>query len=135
MWKGVFIIIVFLFSVDGKAQDQYKVNASVLNVRSLPSTQGAKKGVLYKDAIVDVYEFSKDSSWAHIRSNSLNGWVYRKYLEPITPIETVIETSNQQDIETQIINFIEKYYYIPKNEMCSFVNPNVQIFPQLPKRS
>ena len=45
IWNRLFLVtIAFLFFVRGNAQQQYKVKASSLNVRSSPSKKGVKTG-------------------------------------------------------------------------------------------
>ncbi len=85
--RWLLVLIAPLFFVYGSAQQQYKVNASSLNVRSSPGKQGAKTGRLDRNEVVHVYEVSEDSAWAHIRVNSLNGWVSMDYLEPVGTTE------------------------------------------------
>ena len=89
MWNRYFVILIMMMLLlNGNAQQhnksqEYKVNASSLNVRSAPSKQSVKKGKLERGDTVTVYEVSEDSCWAHVRFHSNNGWVSMKYLEPV----------------------------------------------------
>ena len=62
----------------------------------------------------------------------------QKSLDLQDRIPEVVQKMMQKEYE--ILASAARYYnldriYIPKNEMCNFVNPNVQIFPQFLKRS
>lgn len=92
IWNRLFLVtIAFLFFVSGNAQQQYKVKASSLNVRSSPSKQGVKIGRLDRNEVVYVYEMSEDSAWAYIRINALNGWVSMEYLDPVASVESLAD--------------------------------------------
>jgi N-acetylmuramoyl-L-alanine amidase len=54
------------------------VTASSLNIRKTPSTQGARVGILKKNAIVTVVK--EQGNWSQIETNGLKGWVHSKYL-------------------------------------------------------
>ena len=117
------LVVLLLLFVNANAQQhnkpkQYKVNASSLNVRSAPNTQGVKKGKLERGDTVTVYEVSGDSSWAHVRYHSYNGWVSMKYLQPVEQAASVSDNilPKQNEIARQMLIFIyeqhEKIYWI-----------------------
>ena len=112
IWNRLFLTtITFLFFVSGNAQQQYKVNASSLNVRSSPSKKGVKTGRIDGGEVVNVYEMSKDSSWAYIRINSLSGWVSTAYLEPVATEDAAMAgfLSKKEVIAKKIMDFLYEY--------------------------
>lgn len=62
----------------------FKVTASSLNVRQVPSLDGAILGALAKDKIVEYLDTSQDQKWLKVSSGTLVGWSSRKYLAPFT---------------------------------------------------
>lgn len=87
----------------------YTVTASSLNVRSTPSTSGAKVGVLPNGAQVTVT--SANGSWAAVSYNGISGYCSMDYLKQnaaqttapaettTTTAETTTTTASQQDTE------------------------------------
>jgi hypothetical protein len=57
------------------------VIAAALNVRSIPSTQGAIVDVLNKDEVVDWLETKTDGKWYKIQKGTLIGWSSASYLQ------------------------------------------------------
>jgi lysozyme family protein len=57
------------------------VTADALNVRSIPSTQGDKLGVLHRDEVVEWLETQADGKWHKVQKGTLIGWSSASYLE------------------------------------------------------
>ncbi len=71
----------FLEETDQPAnKNEYRVTASVLNVRSEPSIEGDPIGILKKNQKVPAGEKSGDGRWMKIELNELTGWSSLKYL-------------------------------------------------------
>ena len=83
----------------GYAQSEYKVTANSLNVRSEASTNASKLGGLTKGQTVLV--FSIDGDWAIIDYKDQFGYVSKQYIEPVQPIQPVVETSDTPSLDTE----------------------------------
>ena len=64
---------------------QYRVTASSLNVRRMPSPQEAIIGTLSQDDIGDYLETSGDQKWLKVQKDDLIGWSSQKYLVEFDP--------------------------------------------------
>ena len=83
----------------------YQVTASVLNVRSTPSTSGAKVGVLPNGAQVTVT--SANGSWAAVSYNGISGYCSMDYLQlkeaATTTVTTTDTTAEETTTETEAV--------------------------------
>ncbi len=82
---SVLLVLTFavsMIAVTAYADDwgagTYKVTASSLSVRSIPSTDGTKLGKLVKGNTVIIDEIQ--DGWGHMTYNSLTGWVSMDYM-------------------------------------------------------
>lgn len=62
-----------------------------VNVRDLPSTDGAVVGKLYHGAVAQIQEVAEDNEWFHIISGSVEGYIKAEYFIYGEAAEEVIE--------------------------------------------
>jgi lysozyme len=74
-------------STPPSGDDQYRVTANALNVRTGPGTTYPSIGFLVSGDIVEKLEQNAAGTWFRVRrlTDSLTGWVSSAYLEKITP--------------------------------------------------
>ena len=77
--RGIYILLLFLFSLAGLAQSYYKVTAQKVNVRSLPSTKSTVVGSLTGGTIVKVNAMNK--GWASISYKGKTCYVSAQFLQ------------------------------------------------------
>ena len=77
---GVGALAVSLNAGKSYADSTAIVDVSALNVRSGPSLNYSKVGVVYKGSYLNIIETQDE--WSHVKSNNgLNGWVYSSYIK------------------------------------------------------
>jgi hypothetical protein len=62
---------------------QFKVTADNLNVRKTPKPDGVILGALNKNDIVESLGVSDDKQWVNIKTNTLTGWSFFSFLQPV----------------------------------------------------
>jgi hypothetical protein len=85
---------------------QFKVTASSLNVRQIPSLQGEILGALAVNDVVEQLASSEDQRWLKVQKDALVGWSSQNYLIPFTPdspnraIDRIIQIAGTSAIAT-----------------------------------
>jgi Bacterial SH3 domain len=72
--------------------ENYQVTATELNIRSIPSKDGAKIGKLLKNEVISSTEKSGDLKWLKIRKEGIDGWSSLNYLR-LLPTESPFDYS------------------------------------------
>ena len=102
--------------------EDYITNSSV-NVRTGPSTNYKKIGVLSKDVLVKPIGFDKYGDWVKFNYNGKESWVCKSYLKKVSDNNTLYTSENVNLRMSASINSI-KICTIPKNAKVSVLSYN-----------